>query len=123
MISQSFFSRCNPSVLIDTLHNKYITTEEFSIIDKFFNEDLLHNITDEDIQFLKSLNFKVNHCNENRYKIIEYPYLKSMCLTYCKKNPRFWKFEDVIEQNFICGFFISIDECKVIKTEEEFNSY
>ena len=112
------FIRFNRNVLDEGLHRKIITTEEYGLIQKFWNDSILHNIKAEDVTFLKSLKFECE-THDSGLKITSYPHLKLMCLKVCKKNPKLWRYEDEENGNFLFGLIISVDESLVIKSEKE----
>lgn len=119
MITNRYFCRFLQSNLDEALHKKYITTDEYGLIQKFWYESLLYNLTMEDVDFLESFNLKLKIL-ENAVQIESFPHLKQMCLRVCKKNPKLWKYETEIDGDFLFGLEISIDGCRIVKSEEDF---
>lgn len=117
-----YFTRFNESILKDALYRKQITTEEFLLIQEFWNTSILRDISEENIEFLKSLGIQFEVLENNSVKITFYPYLKKMCLTVCYKDPRIWKYSDEMEDKFLFGYIISIEKCHLIQFEKELSS-
>lgn len=113
-----YFTRFNESVLKDALYKKHITTEEFLLIEDFWNNSQLRDISEEDSEFLKSLGIQFE-VFENKLKITSFPYHKKMCLTVCYKDPRIWKYCDEMDELFLFGYIISVDKCQLVKSEKE----
>lgn len=113
-----YFTRFNESVLKDALYKKHITTEEFVLIQEFWNNSVLRDISNENAEFLKSLGIELE-VSENNLKITSFPYNKKMCLTVCYKDPRIWKYVDEIQEKFLFGYIISLDKCHLVKSEKE----
>lgn len=119
MITKKYFCRFHQSILDEALHKKCITTDEHGLIQKFWYDSLLYDLSKEDVTYLESFNLKLD-ISENIVKIESFPHLKQMCLKVCKKNPKMWKFEDEIEGNFLFGIIISVDGCQIVKSEHDF---
>lgn len=119
MINKRYFSRFHKNILDEALHKKYITTDEYGLIQKFWYESILYNLTLEDVSFLESCNLKVKIL-ENSLQIELFPHLKVMCLKVCKKNPKMWRYEEEELGNFLFGLVISIDGCQIVKSEDAF---
>lgn len=113
-----YFTRFSENILKDALHKKYITSEEFLLIQEFWNDSLLRDICNEDVEFLKSFGLELEIV-ENNFKITKFPYNKKMCLTVSCKNPRIWKYSDEIQENFLFGYIISTEKCYLVKDEKE----
>lgn len=113
-----YFTRFNESVLKEALYKKYITTEEFVLIQEFWNDSVLRNISNENAEFLRSLGIEFE-VFENTLKITSFPFNKKMCLTVCHKDPRIWKYTDEIQEQFLFGYIISVDKCHLVRSEKE----
>ena len=79
---------------------------------------LFYITKEEGVTFLKSLNFECE-IHDSGLKITSFPHLKLMCLKVCKKNPKVWRYEDEENGNYLFRLIISVDECRVIKSEKD----
>lgn len=122
MITKRYFCRFHKNILDEALHKKYITTDEYGLIHKFWYDSVLFNLTLEDVAFLESLNFKFKIL-ENTLQIESFPHLKEMCLKVCRKDPKIWKYEDEEFGNFLFGLVISTDEGQIVKSEDAFKTH
>lgn len=113
-----YFARFNETILKDALYKKHITTEEYLLIEEFWNTSQLKDISEENAEFLKSLGIQFE-VFENKLKITDFPYHKKMCLTMCARDPRIWKYCDEMDEVFLFGYIISIDKCQLVKSEKE----
>lgn len=113
-----YFSRFHRNILKEALYKKRITTHEYSAIESFWYDNILYDISEIDEAYLKSIGIKCESFETNK-KIIYYPHLKSMCLKVCKKNPRKWLYEDELDGNFLFGYIISVEGCRLVTDKGE----
>lgn len=114
-----YFCRFNKNILAEALHKKYITTEEYSLIEKFWYDCIFYDLNEEDLMYLESLGFKFEIL-KNNIKCTYYPHLKIMCLKVCKRDPKKWLYETELDGQFLFGYKISIEGCLLVKHENDF---